>query len=51
MQTDSASALLSASQEGHCGVVKVLLEAKADVNIKKNVSVIFPGRCSDDLYS
>ncbi len=27
-----------ASQNGHCGVVRMLLEAKADVNIKTNVS-------------
>ncbi len=27
-----------ASKNGHCGVVRMLLEAKADVNIKTNVS-------------
>ena len=27
-----------ASQNGHCGVVRMLLEAKADVNKKTNVS-------------
>ena len=27
-----------ASQNGHCGIVRMLLEAKADVNIKNNVS-------------
>ena len=27
-----------ASESGHCGVVRMLLEAKADVNMKDNVS-------------
>ena len=36
VQTGS-TALLVAVQEGHCGIVRMLLEAKADVNIK-NVS-------------
>ena len=27
-----------ASKEGHCGVVRMLLEAKTDVNIETNVS-------------
>ena len=27
-----------ASQNGHCGIVRMLLEAKADVNIKTTVS-------------
>ena len=33
-----ATALYVASQEGHCGVVRILLEAKADVNMKDGVS-------------
>ena len=37
VQTGS-TALLVAAQEGHCGIVRMLLEAKADVNMKNNVS-------------
>ena len=29
-----------AAQNGHCEVVRMLLEAKADINIKANVSDI-----------
>ncbi len=32
--------MMAAAQNGHCGVVRMLLEAKADVNIKTNVSNI-----------
>ena len=35
---DGFTALLVAAQEGHCGVVRILLEAKADVNMKNSVS-------------
>ena len=38
------TALLVAAQEGHCGIVRILLEAKADVNMKNNVSK----SCSSD---
>ena len=41
---DGATALYMASQEGHCEVVRMLLEAKADVNMKDNVSE----SCSSD---
>ena len=40
MQNDGATALYMASQEGHCGVFRMLLEAKADVHIQNNVSHI-----------
>ena len=35
---DGATALIVASQEGHHEIVRMLLEAKADVNMKDNVS-------------
>ena len=35
---DGFTALMVAAQNGHCEVVRMLLEAKADVNIKANVS-------------
>ena len=35
---DGSTALIVAAQNGHCEVVRMLLEAKADVNIKANVS-------------
>ena len=42
---DGSTALHAAAQEGHLRVVEMLLEANADVNIKKNVRVI------DHLYT
>ena len=39
-----STALNVASQEGHCEVVRMLLEAQADVNMKNNVSE----SCSSD---
>ena len=41
---NGSTALLAAAQKGHCSVVRILLEAKADVNMKKNVSE----SCSSD---
>ena len=41
---DGFTSLLVAAQEGHCGIVRMLLEAKADVNMKNNVSE----SCSSD---
>ena len=35
---DGSTALHVATQEGHCGIVRMLLEAKADVNVQNNVS-------------
>ena len=43
VQTGS-TALLVAAQEGHCGIVRMLLGAKADVNILNIVSE----SCSSD---
>ena len=36
------TALHMASQKGHCGVVIMLLEAQANVNMKSNVSESVP---------
>ena len=41
---NGSTALLVAAEKGHCSVVRMLLEAKADVNIRNNVSE----RCSSD---
>ena len=41
---NGSTALIVVSQKGHCEVVRMLLEAKADVNIKTNVSE----SCSSD---
>ena len=41
---DGSTALFVAAQEGHCAIVRMLLEAKADVNIQNNVSE----SCSSD---
>ncbi len=38
---DGGTALMAAAQNGHCKVVGMLLEAKADVNSKTNVSDIY----------
>ncbi len=38
---NGGTALYLASHQGHCGVVRMLLEAKADVNIQRNVSHAF----------
>ena len=38
---DGCTALMAAAQNGHCEVVRMLLEAKADVNSKTNVSDIY----------
>ena len=43
---DGSTALHMASQKGHCEIVRMLLEAKADVNMKSNVSE----SCSSDDY-
>ena len=32
------TALMVAAQNGHCGVVRMLMEAKANINIMDNVS-------------
>ncbi len=37
---DGWTALHMASQKGHCEVVRILLEAKANVHVKTNVSHI-----------
>ena len=44
---DGSTALLVASQEGHFRVVRMLLEVKADINIKDNVSE----SCSSEIPS
>ena len=41
---DGSTALVVAAQKGHFGIVRMLLEAKADVNMKDNVSE----SCSSD---
>ena len=41
---DGTTALYLAGQNGHCEVVQILLEAKADVNLKADVSE----SCSSD---
>ena len=35
---DGSTTLFVASQQGHCEIVRMLLEAKADVNVQTNVS-------------
>ena len=41
---DGSTALHVATREGHCEIVRMLLEAKADVNVQNNVSE----SCSSD---
>ena len=41
---NGSTALFDAAERGHCSVVRMLLEAKADVNMKNNVSE----SCSSD---
>ena len=36
---DGFTALHVAAHKGHCGIVRMLLEAKADVNVQNNVRV------------
>ena len=40
------TALYVASQNGHCEIVRMLLDAKADPNIKDNVSCSSDGVCA-----
>ncbi len=40
-----------ASKKGHCGVVRILLEAKADVHIKTNVGHMIVKSTVTRLYS
>ena len=42
---DGFTALLVAAQEGHCEIVRMLLEAKAAVNMKNNVSESWSSDC------
>ena len=44
---NGSTALLVAAQEGCCGIVRMLLEAKTDVNMRDNVSE----SCSSDGVS
>ena len=41
---NGSTALIVSAEKGHCSVVRMLLEAKADVNMKDNVSE----SCSSD---
>ena len=45
IQTGS-TALYISSQEGHCEIVRILLDAKADPNINTNVSCSSDGVCA-----
>ena len=43
---NGATALIVASQNGHCEIVGMLLDAKADPNMKANVSCYSDGICA-----
>ena len=49
LMQDGATPLFIASQEGHLEVVQLLLEAKADVNLQKEVSSLIFSPFSDTV--
>ena len=44
---NESTALIMASQNGHCEIVRMLLEAKADINWRANVSESEPFLCTE----